>query len=236
MQDTLSASTAMLTHFSNALAQYAAHEQSIREHMKSIRSREEALDELKRRRKSVGAKADTAEKRLSKMSSEHKSLQVQTDTLQKLRDEMRALDSEIMSEEARLGDFKRTSTRAFMGLKFGGLQELCSKGTIAGDFGMQVIAEVPEDSESSLGVYHKQSAYSCQSYSARAPPELLWWTWQNGMVCYGSAAACKRSPILRCSGPIRPSLHRCSRRLRPPVWYHDANYLRLCIPRQLHAR
>lgn len=118
--------------------------------MKAIRTREEALDELKRRRKSVGAKAEAADKRLSKMSPEHKSLQMQTDTLNKLRDEMRALDTEIMSEEARLGDFKRTATRAFMGLKFGGLQELCSKGTIVGDFGMQIIAEVPEDSESRL--------------------------------------------------------------------------------------
>lgn len=122
------------------------HEQSVREQMKAIRTREEALDELKRRRKSVGAKADSAERKLSKMSPEHKSLQMQTDTLNRLRDEMRSLDSEIMAEEAKLGDFKRTTTRTFMALKFGGLQELCAKGSIVGDFGMQITAEIPEDS------------------------------------------------------------------------------------------
>jgi hypothetical protein len=107
--------------------------------MKAIRSREEGLDELKRRRKSVAANADSAEKKLNKMSPEHKNLAMQTDTLHRLRDEIRLLDTEIMTEEARLGDFKRSSMRGLMGLKFGGLQELCAKGTIVGDFGKQII-------------------------------------------------------------------------------------------------
>jgi DNA segregation ATPase FtsK/SpoIIIE-like protein len=108
--------------------------------MKSIRTREEGLDELKRRRKSVAASADSAEKKLNKMSPEHKNLAMQTDTLHRLRDEIRQLDSDIMTEEARLGDFKRSTTRNLMGLKFGGLQELSAKGTIVGDFGKQIIA------------------------------------------------------------------------------------------------
>lgn len=98
--------------------------------MKSIRSREEGLDELKRRRRTVVSKAEAAERKLSKLSPEHKNLAMQTDTLNRLRDEIRVMDSDIMSEEASLGDFKRTTSRAMMGLKFGGLLELCEKGTV----------------------------------------------------------------------------------------------------------
>ena len=112
----------------------------VREHMKAIRTREEDLDDLKRRRKSVAAKADSAERKLNKMSPEHKNLAMQTELLNRLRDEIRQLDTEIMTEEARLGDFKRSTTRSLMGLKFGGLQELSAKGTIVGDFGKEIIA------------------------------------------------------------------------------------------------
>ncbi len=99
--------------------------------MKSIRTREEALDELKRRRKTVVSRADAAERKLSKMSPEHKNLAMQTDTLNRLRDEIRAMDSDIMTEEAGLGDFKRSTSRSMMGLKFGGLLELSEKGTVS---------------------------------------------------------------------------------------------------------
>lgn len=107
--------------------------------MKSIRTREEGLDELRRRRKSVAARADSAEKKLNKMSPEHKNLAMQTDILHRLRDEIRQLDTEIMTEEARLGDYKRLAMRSLMGLKFGGLQELSTKGTIIGNLGKQII-------------------------------------------------------------------------------------------------
>ncbi|ESK97386.1 hypothetical protein Moror_17817 [Moniliophthora roreri MCA 2997] len=142
--DVLSASTNLLNYFSNALAQYATHEHSIREHLKAIRTREENLDELKRRRKALHSKADAAEKKLSRMSPEHKNLSLQTDTLNRLREEIRMMDSEIMTEEAALGDFKRSKTRALLGLKFGGLLECCEKGTIAGEFGKLVVMEIPD--------------------------------------------------------------------------------------------
>lgn len=129
-QDTLSASTTLLTHFSTALSQYASHGHPMREYLKSIRTKEENLDELKRRRKAVTSKADAAERKLSKMSPEHKNLHMQTDSLNILRAEIRTLDSDIMSEEAALGDFKRTTTRQWMGLKFGGLLECSEKGIV----------------------------------------------------------------------------------------------------------
>lgn len=98
--------------------------------MKSVRTREEALDELRRRRRRVGASAEAAEKKLHKMSPEHKNLTIQMDTLNKLRDEMHTLDGEIVREEAELGDYKRKCTKDWMGFKFGGLVECCEKGVV----------------------------------------------------------------------------------------------------------
>lgn len=123
-------STSLLLHWSTALATFAGHEQNVRDQMKSVRSREEALDEMKRRRKSVFSDAEAAERKLSKMNPENKNLQQQTDLLNRLRDEIRVMDTDIMNEEAGLGDFKRYSARAWMGLKFGGLLECCEKGAV----------------------------------------------------------------------------------------------------------
>ncbi|KAF8804854.1 hypothetical protein BYT27DRAFT_7142990 [Phlegmacium glaucopus] len=143
--DILSASTSILNHFSSALSQYAAHGHSMRDQLKAIRTREESLDELKRRQRTVIRKAEDAEKKLGKMSPEHKNLVMQTETLNRLRDDIRTMSSGIMSEEAALGDFKRTATRMWMGLKFGGLLECCEKGTIAGEYGKLTISEVSEE-------------------------------------------------------------------------------------------
>jgi predicted RNase H-like nuclease (RuvC/YqgF family) len=109
----------------------AVHEENIRAHMKAIRSREESLDEMRRRRRNLGSQADTADKKLSKMGSEHKNLVAQTDQLNRLREDIRALDSEIMTEEAQISDFKRQATREWMSLKFGGLSELSGKGLVS---------------------------------------------------------------------------------------------------------
>ncbi|PPQ78454.1 hypothetical protein CVT25_011849 [Psilocybe cyanescens] len=143
--DILSASTTILNHFSAALSQYATHGHSMRDQLKAIRTREESLEDLKRRRRTVVRKAEDAEKKLSKMSPEHKNLGMQTELLNRLRDEIRTMDSDIMTEEAALGDFKRSATRAWMGLKFGGLLECCEKGTIAAEFGKMIISEISEE-------------------------------------------------------------------------------------------
>ncbi|KAG6840192.1 hypothetical protein C0991_008328 [Blastosporella zonata] len=143
--DILGASATLMALWASAVSQFAAHGHPMRDYLKSIRTREEKLDDLKRRRKSVGVKAEAAEKKLSKMSPEHKNLTAQTDSLNALRIEIRNMDSEIMTEEAALGDFKRSTTRAWMGLKFGGMLECSEKGTIAGEFGKLIISEIPEE-------------------------------------------------------------------------------------------
>lgn len=126
----MTASNELLANFAASLTNYATLEHNIRDSMKAVRTREEQLDDLKKRRKAVMAKADSAEKKLSKMGPEHKSLISQTDLLNQLRDQIRSLDTEIMTEEAALSDFKRYSTRSWMSLKFGGLAECSEKGLV----------------------------------------------------------------------------------------------------------
>lgn len=99
--------------------------------MKALRTREENLDEMKRKRKSLQNNADSADRKLSKMSAENKNFQSQADALNRLRDEIRAMDTDIMTEEASLGDFKRTSAKNWMGMKFGALMESCEKGAVS---------------------------------------------------------------------------------------------------------
>ncbi|KAI0321404.1 hypothetical protein OF83DRAFT_311174 [Amylostereum chailletii] len=143
--DTMGASNKLLAYWASTVSRFATHEQSIRDHMKAVRTREEKLDGLKSRRKSVAAKAESADKKLNKMTPENKNYQAQTEILVKLRDEIREMDADILAEEASLGDFKREATRMWMTLKFGGLQELCEKGTIVANFGKLIIAELPFD-------------------------------------------------------------------------------------------
>ncbi|KAI0687095.1 Eisosome component PIL1-domain-containing protein [Cytidiella melzeri] len=141
--DTLTASTALLLHYASSLSRFSNHEANVREQMKAIRKREETLDEVKRRRKALVSKADTADKKLSKMSAENKNFQAQADSLNKLREEIRTLDSEVLHEEASLGDFKRSTTKHWMGTKFGALMECSGKGVIVAEMGKLVIEEIP---------------------------------------------------------------------------------------------
>ncbi|KAF5367286.1 hypothetical protein D9615_010459 [Tricholomella constricta] len=163
--DILSASTTLLTLWASVLSQYASHGHPMRDYLKLIRTREENLDDLKRRRKAVCSKAESAERKLSRMSPEHKNLTMQTDSLNALRAEIRSMDSEIMTEEAALGDYKRSNTRAWMGLKFGGLLECAEKGAIAGEYGKLIIAEIPEE--------HTQPGMARNLYYGRAKTEQL---------------------------------------------------------------
>lgn len=134
----------------------------MRDQLKAIRTREEALEDLRRRRRTVVKNADTADKKLSKMGPEHKNLGMQTEVLNRLRDEIRTMDSDIMVEEAALGDFKRSATRQWMGLKFGGLLECCEKGTVrdtlisivSADSGLGCRRVRKDDHRRDFGGYH----------------------------------------------------------------------------------
>lgn len=89
LQDVLTHSSTLLTHLASALTVFVGHQTNMRVCYKRIRQREEDLDELRRRRRATGAKAESAEKKLAKMGPENKGLQGQTELLERLRAEMR---------------------------------------------------------------------------------------------------------------------------------------------------
>ena len=65
------------------------------------------------------------------MDPDHRNFSSRTETLNGLREDVRDMNSTIKVEEAALADFKRTSTKMWMGLKFGGLVECCEKGAVS---------------------------------------------------------------------------------------------------------
>nr|ODN91970.1 hypothetical protein L203_01226 [Cryptococcus depauperatus CBS 7841] len=143
LQDILTQSSALLNHLNSALNVFASHQTEMRVCLKRIRMREEALIELKAQRKSTGAKAENAERKLAKMSPENKALPQQTDLLEKLRGDMRTMDQDIISEETKIGDFKRQTLKEALSLKFGGLEELGEKMCIIGELGKLLLEEIP---------------------------------------------------------------------------------------------
>ena len=100
---------------------------------------------MNRRRKSLVSKADSADKKLSKMGPEGKNTRQQTDLLMGLREQIRTLDVEIMNEEAALGDWKRAKAREWMGVMFGALLECSEKGKVVATFGRTIIGYVPTE-------------------------------------------------------------------------------------------
>ena len=102
----------------------------MRKQLKVIRTKEESLDNLKRCRRNARRKAKNVDKKLNKMASDSKNLVSQKESLVHLQEEIRKMDAGVMFEETALSNFKRTATKAWMGLKFGGLVECCQKGTV----------------------------------------------------------------------------------------------------------
>ena len=85
---------------------------------------------MHRRRKTLHSKADSAEKKLNKMGPDSKNLRQQTDLLTGLREQIRTIDTEILNEEASLGDWKRIKAREWMGVLFGALLECSETGAV----------------------------------------------------------------------------------------------------------
>jgi hypothetical protein len=138
-QDILGASSQLLQQFSVALTQYSSYQYAMREHMKAVRDREEALEELKRRRRNLITKSESANKKADRSSKFSKNLAEQRDLANRIREQIEVLDEEIMREETALKGYKRRKARAWMEIKFGGVLECCEKGSVACDFGKMVI-------------------------------------------------------------------------------------------------
>lgn len=133
----------ILSHLSTGCSKFSAHQGDQRALWKSVRTREEELDELQKRRRNTYARAEKEEKKLAKMGQENKNLHAQTELLSSLRDQIRHMDTDIVMEEAKIGDFKRRSTKEALGIKFNGLLELAEHLTIVGELGKLLIEEIP---------------------------------------------------------------------------------------------
>lgn len=69
-KDVLFHSTNLLTQFSAGLVQFASYSEQVRAHLKLIRTREQRLSKMKKRKRGVDYKVDMANKKLNKMSPE----------------------------------------------------------------------------------------------------------------------------------------------------------------------
>ena len=92
--------------------------------------RGDSLDSLKQRRDRAHRKAEETANQLSKMDPENKYFSMHTEALKRLRKDVRKMDADIKSEDAAFGDFKRTATKVWLNLKFGGLQDCCERGAV----------------------------------------------------------------------------------------------------------
>ena len=102
----------------------------MRVQLKAIRTRIENLDDLKRQQRTISRKAEETERHLRSMEPTHRNFPSRVEAYNNFREAVREMNIAIKLEEAALSDFKRTSTKMWMGLKFGGLVECCEKGMV----------------------------------------------------------------------------------------------------------
>jgi len=98
--------------------------------MKAVRTREESLHELQRRRRRTAASVENIKKKLARMNQETKAFGAQMEVLNTSCEDMRNLDAKIAHERSMIVVFKRKCTKNWLTLKFGGLAECCEKGMV----------------------------------------------------------------------------------------------------------
>lgn len=143
LNDVLGKLSLLFDSYATSQTRLNAHLSTIRQHFKSVRTREEALADMRARKRSLGSKIESVEKKLAKMGPENKELMKTTAQLKELRGEMESLRVEVQAEEAAIGDYKRRTVKEAMGIKCGGLLELAEKLTIIAEVGKMIIEEIP---------------------------------------------------------------------------------------------
>ncbi|EPQ30512.1 uncharacterized protein PFL1_02038 [Pseudozyma flocculosa PF-1] len=143
LNDVLGKFSVLMDNYTTSQNRFNTHLATVRLHFKSIRTREEALADLKSRKRSLGSSIERVEKKLSKMGPENKELMKVTTQLREMRTEMDSLRIEVMEEEAAIGDFKRRTTKEALSIKCGGLLEMAEKLTIMAEIGKLMLGEIP---------------------------------------------------------------------------------------------
>ncbi|KAG1874920.1 hypothetical protein F4604DRAFT_1762948 [Suillus subluteus] len=144
LSDILNSSRTLLAHFSGALNRYSSIQKIVRDNMKAVRTREESLDELQKRRRRTAASVESIKKKLTRTNQETKAFGAQMDALNTSCEDMRHLDAKIAHERSMIVVFKRKCTKNWLTLKFGGLAEFCETGMIVGEIGKRMIVELSE--------------------------------------------------------------------------------------------
>ncbi|GAA5884769.1 hypothetical protein JCM6882_005385 [Rhodosporidiobolus microsporus] len=128
-----------------AEVQACEHQGSSRLKFKEIRTKEENLSTLKKSRDSLAGRIDAQERKVSKMKEENKDLPNARQRLHDMHQEMVGLEHSVLSEETRLGDFKRSATREALSLKLGAMLELAEKTVIVAELGKLIVDMLPTD-------------------------------------------------------------------------------------------
>jgi hypothetical protein len=143
LNDVVGKVSLLYDHYTASQNRLNSHLTTVRLHFKSIRTREEALSDLKARKRSLGSDIEKVEKKLAKMGPENKDLMRTTASLKEMRTEMEGMHVEVMNEEAAIGDFKRRTIRESLGIKSGALLEMAEKLTIIAEISKLMLDEIP---------------------------------------------------------------------------------------------
>ncbi|SPO30494.1 related to LSP1 - primary component of eisosomes [Ustilago trichophora] len=143
LNDVVGKVSLLYDHYAASQNRLNSHLSTVRLHFKSIRTREEALADLKSRKRSLGSDIEKVEKKLAKMGPENKELMKVTAQLKEMRGEMEGLHIEVINEEAAIGDFKRRTAREALGIKSGALLEMAEKLTIVAEISKLMLEEIP---------------------------------------------------------------------------------------------
>ncbi|TKA51083.1 hypothetical protein B0A53_05869 [Rhodotorula sp. CCFEE 5036] len=145
LNDVVSKVCTLYDYLSKAEMAYAEHNGNYRIRFKEIRSKEETLAGLKKSRDSLGGRIEAQDRKVSKMKEENKDLPAQKQRLRDMQQEMVGLEHSVLTEETRLGDFKRAATRAALSLKLGAMLELAEKTVIIAELGKLMVDMLPTD-------------------------------------------------------------------------------------------
>jgi len=94
---------------------------------------------------SLKSQANSADKKLNKMTPGDGYFQQQADVVRNLREQIRILDAEIMDEKPRLSDWKRVKAREWMNVLFDGLFKCNATGAFVALSGREIVEYVPTE-------------------------------------------------------------------------------------------
>jgi DNA repair exonuclease SbcCD ATPase subunit len=118
------------SHLTHILSTLASTEDTIRTSMKDLRTRGEALEDLRRRRRALTTQVSYTERRLSKMAPDHPNFATQQAALSELKKDIRDLNEQIAEGEVNCSKLKKASAEQWMTNRFGGIYSLAERSQV----------------------------------------------------------------------------------------------------------